>query len=80
MSQFRQKKRLYLERGGRESSSCGVRYLKMESAPRGDGAYSLHFNYLFLLYILPTTASSGQRSPSVRATDVLLAPSDNECV
>lgn len=32
---------------GRKSSSCDVRYLKMESAPRGDSAYSLHFNYLF---------------------------------
>lgn len=78
MSQFRQK--VIFRTEGRESSSCGVRYLKMESAPRGDGAYSLHFNYLFFLYILQTTASSGQRSPSVRATDVLLAPSDNECV
>lgn len=34
---------------GRERSSCDVRFLKMETAPQGDGAYSLHFNYLFSL-------------------------------
>ena len=33
----------------RKSSSCDVRFLKMETAPRGDSAYSFHFNFLFSL-------------------------------